>query len=177
MTARLDALIDEDFVASAPDRSIDDLRSTRDACQAFEAGLSFIRRMVQGRLDIVGAEVSRRRMGERPLDSAGLVATLPELLSDGPSAGSARAMGVNQPEIDEELIAQLDGIVGANDLTELGTMSDELLDTVARRLGDLERVISDHRQRLHGHIDAIQGEIIGRYRRGDADVDSLLRQA
>ena len=35
MTARLDALIDDEFVASAPDRTIEELRRTRDACQAF----------------------------------------------------------------------------------------------------------------------------------------------
>ena len=81
MTARLDALIDDDLVASASDRTIDELRTARDACQAFESGLSFIRRMVQGRLDIVGAEVARRRLGERPLDTASLVATLPDPLS------------------------------------------------------------------------------------------------
>ena len=52
-----------------------------------------------------------------------------------------------------------------------------ILDTVAGRLGDLEAEISGHRRRLHGYIDAIQNEIIGRYKRGDADFDSLLRQA
>ncbi len=178
MTARLDALIDDDLVASASDRTIDELRTARDACQAFESGLSFIRRMVQGRLDIVGAEVARRRLGERPLDTASLVATLPELLSDEQSAAaSARAVGITPPDIDDELIRQLDDIVGMRELSELGSMSDELLDTVSARLAELEAEISSHRRRLHAHIDAIQTEIIGRYQRGDADVDSLLRQA
>ena len=178
MTARLDALIDDEFVASAPDRTIEELRRTRDACQAFESGLSFIRRMVQGRLDIVGAEVARRRLGERPLDTASLVATLPELLSDEQSAAaSARAVGITPPDIDDELIRQLDDIVGMRELSELGSMSDELLDTVSVRLAELEAELSSHRRRLHTHIDAIQTEIIGRYQRGDADVDSLLRQA
>lgn len=177
MTARIDALIDDELIASASDRTIEELRSARDACQAFESGLSFIRRMVQGRLDIVGAEVERRRLGQRPLDAASLVATLPELLSDESSVASARAVGVTPPDIDDELIRQLDDIVGMRELAELGSMSDELLDTVARRLAELEAEISGHRRRLHGHIDAIQTEIIDRYKRGDADIDSLLRQA
>ena len=178
MTARLDALIDDDLVASASDRTIDELRTARDACQAFESGLSFIRRMVQGRLDIVGAEVARRRLGERPLDTASLVATLPELLSDEQSAAaSARAVGITPPDIDDELIRQLDDIVGMRELSELGSMSDEMLDTVSVRLAELEAELSSPRRRLHTHIDAIQTEILGRYQRGDADVDSLLRQA
>ena len=177
MTARLDALIDDELVASASDHPIEELRQARDACQAFESGLSFIRRMAQGRLDIVGAEVERRRLGQRPLDVTALVDTLPELLADEHSGGSARAVGVNPPDVDDELIRQLDDIVGVQELAELGSMSDELLDTVARRLGELEAEVSGHRRRLHSYIDAIQTEIIGRYQRGDADVDSLLRQA
>ena len=54
----------------------------RAECQEVETGLSLLRRLVQGRLDIVGLELTRRLEGGPPTDLADLITKLPEVLSD-----------------------------------------------------------------------------------------------
>ena len=48
----------------------------RDLCQQVEGGLSYVRRLAHGRLDIVGGELARRRAGGDPADLADLVTQL-----------------------------------------------------------------------------------------------------
>src|ERR671921_714408 len=55
---------------------MDELRAKRAESQRVEVGLSYLRRLAQGRLDIVAAEVRRRVEGAAPRDSDTLVAGL-----------------------------------------------------------------------------------------------------
>jgi hypothetical protein len=64
------------------------VRALRDEVQGAEGGLSFVRRMVHGRLDIVVAELERRRDGGDPADLSGLIAKLPDLLTDHERPGA-----------------------------------------------------------------------------------------
>src|SRR5690349_21471195 len=106
---------------------MDDVRALRDEVQGAEGGLSFVRRMVHGRLDIVGAEVERRRQGGDPADLSGLIAQLPELLTDherpGAAARSPRLLEV--AAVPDGLEAELDQIVDTDALADLRALDDD----------------------------------------------------
>jgi len=150
----------------------------RDLCQQVEGGLSYLRRLAHGRLDIVGGELARRRAGGDPADLADLVARLPKLLSenDGGSTRvprSPRRVDMGEPSV--ELESELDDIVRVDDLTGLTELSDADLQGAADALVAFERTVSDRRRRVHERIDTLQAEIARRYRDGEADIESMLQ--
>ena len=55
-----------DYLGHLGGRSVDELRALRDECRAVGDDLSFLRRQVHGRLDIVRWELARRAAGEGP---------------------------------------------------------------------------------------------------------------
>src|SRR5688572_15402173 len=75
-------ILDAAYMDDLEARPIEEIRAMRAECQEIETGLSFLRRVVQGHLDIVAAEVARRRDGGEPADVAALVDRLPEILAD-----------------------------------------------------------------------------------------------
>jgi len=152
--------------------SLPELRGVRDAYRAVENGLSYVRRIVQGRFDIVSILLERRADGQTDTD---LVALLPESLSE-----HLRGSGLPRPPQDLEPPAWTDDIVGEADrllppggLGALVDQSDADLRTAADRLGALEREVSRARREAQVRMDRIQEEIVHRYQDG-ASVDDLL---
>lgn len=156
--------------------SVADLRRLRAECAAVETGLSYLRRMVQGPLDIVRREQDRRARGEHDTGLSDLVEELPEILADGPrAAGLGRLPQALEPtEIDPALRAELDALVGDGRVAAVTTMDDEELAALARGLADFEARVSARRRAFHERIDALQAELTRRYRTGEASVESLL---
>src|SRR5215204_2162151 len=70
------------YLAGLTSLPIERVRAMRTECQALENALSYIRRLAQGRLDIVGAELERRRAGGEPHDLSELIGRLPDILAD-----------------------------------------------------------------------------------------------
>ena len=177
MAVDLALLLDPGYLGTLPDRPMEEVRAMRAECQEVETGLSLLRRLVQGRLDIVGLELTRRAEGAEPTDLADLIARLPEVLSDRTHApGVGRLPQIMSPgEMPPELEAELDGIIGAGGLSHLSEESDDGLRDLAQRLGDLEVKVSGIRHALFERIDALQAEITRRYKTGEATVDSLLQ--
>ena len=66
MSASLERFLDPELLDGLTGWPLDRVRALRDEAQQVEGGLSYVRRMVQGRLDIVGAELERRREGGDP---------------------------------------------------------------------------------------------------------------
>jgi hypothetical protein len=177
MGVDLQQLLDPGYLGDLRTRPMEALRAMRAECQSVETGLSLLRRLVQGRLDIVGLELARRAEGGDPADLPALIARLPEVLSERTtSPGVGRLPQVMAPgELPDDLEVELDGIVSAGQMADLPSLSDEELHRLAEALGAYERRVSDHRHALFGCIDAIQAEITRRYREGEASVDALLQ--
>lgn len=148
----------------------------RTACQEVETGLSMLRRMVQGRLDIVRSELDRRASGGEPGDLTDLIARLPEVLSDRTrTPGVGRLPQIMAPgELPPELEAELDDIAGSGHLADLPSRSEADLQRMTEQLHAFEQRVSEHRQALFERIDALQAEITRRYKDGEASVDALL---
>jgi hypothetical protein len=175
MDETTERLLDPGYLADVDQRPIEDIRAMRAECQAVETGLSYLRRVVQGRLDIVGAELERRRRGGDPADIAGLVEQLPTILADHLRApGNGRLPStVGQGEIDPELERRVDAVVAS--LDDLAALDDTELTAGLEEVADLEATISGRRRDLFQRIDALQAELTRRYRTGEANVESLLR--
>lgn len=173
----LEEILEPSYLGGLPDRPLDEVRAMRDRCQEVEGGLSYVRRLAHGRLDIVGGELARRREGGDPADLAALVDRLPGLLADreGRPARvprSPRRLTLGEPP--PELEAELDDIVAVGDLAGLTERNDEEMEAIADRLVAFEQVLSDRRRRVHERIDTLQAEIARRYRDGEVRIEDLL---
>ncbi len=167
--------LDELITIPVPDDltscTLADLRTIRDHHQDVENGLSYARRIVQGRLDTVATEMERRRDG-----GDGLIERLP-----GALAGHSRGPGMPRPMPDLEppawadaLLSSADAALPASQMARLSELTEPELDAAAAALGSLERELSAARHQTHRDIDRVQDELVGRYRSG-ATVDDLLR--
>jgi hypothetical protein len=177
VASELDRILDPEYLGDLSARSMNDVRAMRAECQSVETGLSYLRRLVQGRLDIVGVERQRRRDGGEPAELASLVEQLPEIL-----AANTRAPGVGRlpqllapGELDADLEQRLESIVAGHDIDSLPELADEQLGQLHDELEAFEREVSAFRRQLFDRIDALQGEITRRYRTGEASVESLLQ--
>ncbi len=152
-----------------------DLRARRDEATETETGLSYLRRIVQGRLDIVVAEQRHRDQGERA-DVSELVSELPAILSGNVHApGLGRLPTLLAPgEMDSSLEQRLEEILPSGRLANLPDVSDDELRTAAGELTEFERSVSAERRAVLDVLDRLQEEIVRRYRTGEATVDSLL---
>ena len=177
--SELDRLLDPDYLGDLQGRSIEEIRTMRDECRRAEDGLSFVRRQAQGRLDIVAAELTRRNEGKGPSDAADIVDLLPEILGHGVTAAgdimNVRTTSLEPPPEASQLIIELEGILHESSLFGLGQITDDELRQLVDRLTEYERLVSDRRRNLHDRLDALQAEIVRRYKSGEVSVESLLR--
>ena len=147
----LDRVLADGYVGDVTALSMDDLRTKRAECQGLEVGLSYQRRMAQGRLDIVAAERRRRADGGPAPSHDDFIRTLAATLADR-----------SRPP-------------GHGRLPQLMAPDDADLVDLVERLSTYEGDVSKKRRALHERIDALQGEITRRYRTGEATVESLLQ--
>ena len=87
-TRRIDRVLSEDYLSGLGSVDIAELRELRTEAEQEEVDLSYIRRMVQGRLDVIRAELNRRDGN----GSGNLVEDLAAILADEPRS-PARGLG------------------------------------------------------------------------------------
>ncbi|MFC5655274.1 aerial mycelium formation protein [Streptomyces nogalater] len=156
--------------------SLPELRALRRDAQRDEADLSYVRRLLQGRIDILRAELGRRGRASVPAPADGsVVDRLAEILKDAPARqrSSARHVTLGTPHNEEygRLAAEMLAEVELSDLT---ARTDPELTAAMGRLVRYEQEVSRCRQRLQRTADDCSGEIARRYRVGEAQVDDLL---
>ncbi len=172
MIPELERVLDPEYVAGVADAVTDDLRQMRAECTDLENGLSFVRRLAQGRLDVLEAETARRAEGGGG-DLAELIARLPELLSDGMRApGSGRIDNELDPpdEVVVPLTEALDAKVGPSVLTSVAELADDALSASVIALRSFEDELSSSRRLLHSSIDSINDELARRIVAGEPPV-------
>jgi hypothetical protein len=175
VTARTERLLDPAFIEGLRDLPMEEVRAKRAECVEVEVGLSYLRRVVQGRLDIVHSDLLRRAGGE-PADLAALVDQLPGILAEqGRPAGMGRLSTLMLPSDADDLTTEVDAVADPTTLSSLPTMEEAEVRSLADALGELEKRTSAQRRLLHDRLDALQEEIVRRYKEGEASVDSLLK--
>lgn len=173
----VDRVLADDYLGDVGTRPLDEIRSMRDECRNVENKVSFLRRMIQGRLDIVAADLRRRSEGGSAADLGALVEQLPDILSDkGHAGGPGRLPSGVLPPDDEDLTTELDRVAGPGVLVTLPELSDDEVGRLAQAIGDLERDVSASRKALFGRIDTLHEELVRRYKTGEADAGALLER-
>jgi len=173
--AQIERLLDPAYIKGIRELPMEELRAKRAECQEVEVALSYLRRLLQGRLDIVLSDL-QRRAGGAPADLAALVEQLPGILGEqGRPPGFGRLPTLIAPTDDEELTAEADAVADTGRLATLPDMTDDEVRALAEALGELEQRTSQQRKQLFDRIDQFQEEIVRRYKEGEANVDSLLR--
>ncbi len=175
---RLERILADDYTEALADLTIDEVRARRHECQEVELGLSYARRLVQGRLDIIHAELEQRGAGEGRSDPGDIVDRLKggEMLGDqSRPSGFGRLPTLMAPdEASDEFSTEIDEVADADSLANLPELSDEVVRKLADQLTSLERSLSDRRRSVFDRIDAFQAEVVRRYKSGAADPGELL---
>jgi hypothetical protein len=169
---RIDRVLAEDYLEGLRSATLPEVRSLRDEAEQEEVDLSYIRRLIQGRMDIVRAELNRR---EGP-GKGSLVASLAQVLADEPRSaahGGGRHSTIEPSRIDSHR-RYVEALVADVDLSDTASRETDELHHAMRVLSDEEQVISAKRRLVQNVMDACSAEITRRYRDGEADVSTVL---
>lgn len=169
---RSDRVLDPDYLTDLGSRPLAEVRALRDEAEQEEADVSYLRRLLQGRIDIVRAELARRSED----GTASLLDALPRILSEhsaGPPRGLGRRPGVEPSRADAHR-RSVEALVADVDLDDVGARSDDELRRALEVYSTEERNLSASRRAIHGVLDRCAAEIARRYREGEADVAELL---
>lgn len=160
---RIDVVLDAEFVDGLGDLPIDQLRDRRVLTDEVEVELSYHRRLLQGRLDLLDFELRRRR-GE---ESRSLIEALPEILTGSDTTGGGRGSQVRggfAPEIPAVTGRRdIDRVLEDTFLAELPATGDEELLAIRDLMAEAERNVSDVRRQVHDVHDRIVAAIADRY--------------
>ncbi len=161
---RGDRVLDPAFLDGLPELDLEELRRRRDECLAEREYLSLLRRLVQGRAEILRAEVSLRGgsgEGESVLEQLSTI-----LAGDEPNTSSRGEMvRIGIPE-EELLLARrrIERLVGDAQLSDPAALDDKALATTVEKLVAEERTVSDARNDVIRVLDELQGELKRRYK-------------
>lgn len=172
----VDRVTDPAYVEGVADRSDDDLKAMLGESAEAENEVSFERKLCQGRIDILKAELSRREEGS---DASDLVSRLPQILAgdeprSDPGALPSRAPDFSIPRNADIPRRRVEEIVGEQTLARLPQLPDEEIGSVIKALTEHESNLSARRKALHVAIDILQTEKIRRMKGGDTDPTSAL---
>ena len=161
---RIDRIREAAYVEHIDALSLDDLRSRRDECLAEREYLSLLRRLVQGRAEILRAEVDARDSGE---DTGPLVDRLAQILAGDERQSPARgeAVKIGLPE-EEMLIARrrIERLVADAGISDPSVLDDANLASAVELLATEEREVSTARSDVIRVLDTLQDELKRRYR-------------
>lgn len=169
---RIDRVLAPDYAEGIAQRPLADVRALRDEAAQEETDLSYLRRLLHARIDIVRAEQQRRLDG----GSAPVVDQLATILSAnavGPATGLGRYQ-TQEPSRAEAHRRKIEALVSDVDLSDVSSLSDEKLDLALRTFIGEEASVSQRRREVQAVVDLLNAEIADRYQRGSASVDELL---
>lgn len=159
---RIDQIRDPEFSSDINSLSLDELRSRRDLADEVETELSYYRRLLHGRLDLLAFE-QRRRRGE---EDRTLLDALPEILTGHAQTrnGKARHLSTELPDFPVKGRRHLDQILGNDLMIRLPELTESDLVEASGELAEMEAEISAARQEVQAVLDRLQAEVISRYK-------------
>jgi hypothetical protein len=169
----IDRIIDPSYVENLQTMPIEELRRKKDECEALESEVSYARRLIQGRLDILRHGVERIAGGDR-VGVTELIEHLPGILCEGVGGAASRLPRILTPANAATPRREVERLASMADLTRLEELSPEELGQVVDRLTAAEKETSQRRRRIQGVMDQITAELVRRYREGQEDPTALL---
>jgi hypothetical protein len=174
MSGVIERILEPGFVAGLGGLGLGEVRARRDLAAQEETDLSYLRRLLHARIDIVRAEQRRRQEGS----SAPVVAELAAILAENaiaPATGSGRHQTL-QPSQDEAHRRHIEALVADVDLSDVGSLSAHQLADALAAYQTEETSVSRRRREVQRVVDTCNAEIGSRYARGTASVDELLAE-
>lgn len=160
---RIDIVLEPEYLEGLPDLDLSEVRRRRDTAEDVEAQISYYRRLLHGRMDLLDFEQRRRRGDEE----RSLLEALPDILAKGMILGSEPALRhiETMPPLPSVTGRRLiDKIMDDGVLASLPELADEEITEAIERLREVESQLSDQRRQLHQVIDKLQDEMVSRYR-------------
>ena len=151
--------------------TLTELRSLRTDLQNEEDAVSFVRRLAQGRLDVVREEKQKRGAG-KSLDAQ--PEQLAAVFGQQQGGGSARPPRDTEVPAHHPRLAELTALCDIFHFADFAELSLVELDALVVALEAFEMVQSTDRKSLFGQIDALSAELVARYKNGGANINSLL---
>jgi hypothetical protein len=171
---REDRIFDPAYLADVQMVSMSELRTMRVECEAYEAELSYARRLLQGKLDILRHALERRVAGGGAHIEA-LIVKLPSILSDeGPHGSGGRFQRILLPKAAENQRRQVERLASESTLASIDERTSDELNGIVERLATAESQTSTDRRRVQKILDDIHAELVRRYREGSEDPSALL---
>jgi hypothetical protein len=171
----VERILDVSYLEDLAQRSIEDIKTMRDECRATETELSFERRLCQARVEILRAELERRAHGG---DEDQLLSRLPQILATEPGRPEvplpARAPDFSVPRSADVPRRRVEEIVGEQTIARLPKLSVDEVKSVTANLEQYEKTVSSRRRQVQQVLDAVQEEIVRRYKSGEADPTAAL---
>ena len=160
---RIDHVLAEGFTEGLGELDTDEVRRRRDLARAEREYLSFLRRLLQGRRDLLRDEQERRRTGAETRPAVDRVVAAMAEGTRGPSRGEAPVIPVPDEEI---AIARrrVERLASDARLSDLEGLSDEEIEAAIARIEEEERTVSESRTRVMEAHDALQDEMKVRLR-------------
>lgn len=147
------------------------LRAERESLRGLEDAVSFVRRLAQGRIDLVATVRANRSSG-----GTGSVAdVVRSAVGPAPSTGSARPPRDAEVSADHPLVTEFETLSDGLGFDDLDALDPAGLDRLHAGLVSFEAAQSGLRKALFDRIDALTAELVRRYKDGGASVDSLLQ--
>lgn len=169
---RVDLVLSPGYVEGLTDLSLAELRGRRREAEQEEADLSYLRRMLHGRISILEAELARRDPGR---ETGSLVDELSQILGDEQRStrGLGRHLAVEPSRVDEHRRGE-ERIIADAEISDVTARSDVELREALARLAAHESEVSEVRRQVQQVMDTLSAELTRRYRDGSASVDELL---
>jgi hypothetical protein len=160
---RIARVLDPVFCQNLQEVDTGELRRRRDETLAERDYLSYLRRLIQTRQDLLTYERSRRTAGTDPKP---LMDRLIAVLAEGPQGGSrGEALRLQiRPEDIERAEDRMSETLGGLNLAEPVALSDGELQRALALLEDAERAVSEDRKAVFRVHDQLQEELKRRYR-------------
>ena len=167
---RIDRVLAPEFTQDADSMSDDELRQRHDDAQQEETDLSYVRRLLQGRLDLLRSEKERRAAGTAPgtpRTDDELVEQLKRVLADGSDRGAIDPHYVDvEPSRVGEHRRAVEALVADVEISDVTHLDDVRLAEATARLADMEQKVSQTRHELQRALDTLAAELTARVGRG-----------
>ena len=155
---RIDQVLATDFADGLDSLDTPEVRRRRDLARAEREYLSLLRRLLQGRRDILRDELDRRRTGGGTQDVMERIVGVFSEGPRGPSRGEAPMIPVPEDEI-AIVRRRVERLLADTGLSDLAELTPELLEEAIGKIEEEERTVSDTRATVMGVLDALQDEM------------------
>ena len=168
---RVDRVLDPQFINDVQNIDVQELRRRRFEAEQEEADLSYLRRLLHGRIDILEAELQRRQHESYKSLIDGLTSILKDPVRT--ARGISRHLNVEPTRMSEHR-RLVERLVADPQLSDVTMRSNDEIDAALEHLKAHEKEVSEVRKDVQEVVDLFASELTARYREGRASVDSLL---